>query len=643
MASNSEEDSSIKPRELVFLLAIAGRLDAQTRLLAKELNDDRKILHAYNALDAFSSSYSMFKYVFEVFISNSNDPVLMHEIMTSPEGIAAITAEALFLITFSFLASYFDRGKNDKKGAKKKGFDPKQFIVEAWPYFRDTMKGMKNAYKGWKTAVQIMSLLSAVDLKFMIIPVGLALGLIATANRIWLLRMRQSRKKMMSANKQFVSLIAELPSLNSDEHAAYLAGTMAEKIYHQSALKRAQAYFAVGLGGLIDGLYLYAGLVSLALLPTPAFIAMAAISALYIVICVISRVYDEYCEQLDLALSQTKCKLTLVSKELETAYTAFLALQLDSSEAGRLHLACLQKDMVALIERFEHLSHLLKEQSSSSYLMAILQGTKNGLFAYGILAGFLFMVTAVFSVSAMVFPPALLIACISAGLALILAISAYNIRAHYLHIQRLKQDEVDPLCPLVDMKNKIKADLGADEVKEAQNMAANPACLPTTDELKKSLKNAANPVRLPKSMFQEWFEILRSFFSGISKGNNIATFVSTPLHDADPQAHEHDSPVMLMLTMSSAALFSVVLALRALARGIAGKDKNDNTTESSQTRASGESSEPAYETSPDPLPKNPTFLHRWSLFKAPPPRATTPKPIPLSRPGSCSSIVQGLS
>lgn len=633
MPSNSEEDASIKPRELVFLLAIAGRIDAQTRLLAKELNDDRKILHAYNILDALSSSYSMFKYFFEVFISNNNDPVLMHEIMISPEGIAAITAEALFLVAFSFLASYFERDKKDKdvvsKGKKagdKNGFDAKQFIVAAWPYFRDTMKGMKNAYKGWKTAVQILGLLGAVDLKCMLIPVGLALGAIAAVNRMWLLTMRKSRRQMIKDNKQFVMVIEKERSLSKEKHEAYLAGKDKDKIHHQSAVTRTQAYLSVALSGLIDGLYLYAGLVSLALLPTPAFMAMVAISALYIVICVISRVYDEYCEQLELITSQTKCKLTLVSKELETAYATLLALP-DNVEL--IERDNLQKDIVALIERFEQLHHLLKHQATPSYLMAILQGTKNGLFAYGILAGFLFMVTAVFSVTATVFPPALLIACIASGLAFIIGIIAYNIYAHYSHMQKLKQQEVDPLCPFVDMKNKIKVDI-------------TPDCLPTS-EFKELLNKAANPECLPKSTFQEWFEILRSFFSGISKGNNFATFVSTPLQDADPQAHEHDAPIMLMLTLSSAALFSVVLALRALARGIAGKDKAENTMDTSQTRDVGEPREPIKEASPDPLPPKPFFLHRWSLFRVPPPKATTSQPPPLTRLGSCPSIVQGLS
>ncbi len=626
MASNSEEDASIKPRELVFLLAIAGRLDGQARLLAKELNDDRKILHAYNILDALSSSYSMFKYFFEVFISNDNDPVLMHEVMTSPEGIAAITVEALFLVAFSFLASYFERDKKDKKAGDKKEFDAKQFIVDAWLYFRGTMKGMKNAYKGWKTAVQILGLLGAVDLKFMIIPMGLALGVLAAANRMWLLTMQKNRKQMIMDYKTFVREIEAESSLNKEKYDAYLAGKENDNRYYQSGVKRALAYLSVAIGGLIDGLYLYAGLTSLALLSTPALVAMVAISALYIVICVISRVYDEYCDQLELITSQTKCKLTLVSKELEIAYAKLLALPGNVELVERDNL---QKDIVALIERFEQLSHLLKNQVTSSYLMAILQGTKNGLFAYGILAGFLFMVTAVFSVTATVFPPALLIACIASGLAFIIGIAAYNIRAHYLHTQSLKQNEVDPLCPLIAMKNKIKADI-------------TPDFLPT-NEFKKSLNKAANPARLPKSTFQEWFEILRSFFSGISKGNNFVTFVSTPLQDADPQAHEHDAPVMLMLTMSSAALFSVVLALRALARGIAGKDKTENTTDTSQTRVAGESSEPVNETSPDPLPKKKSLLHSWSLFRTPPPRATTPQPPLFTRPGSCSSIVQGLS
>jgi hypothetical protein len=192
MSLENDESQASTPTDLVFILAIAGRLDAQSRifaenvevdcsiycgyavldplysmfkyffdaclnlagyiseksrLLAQKLDKDLSIYYCYAILDSLSSSYSMFKYFFDVFIS-SNDPNAMHDLMMTPYGLIAIVAESLFLVVFSFLAAKFDK---EKEGTLKK------YIAVAWPYFRDVMKALKNAYKGWLSAVFVIS------------------------------------------------------------------------------------------------------------------------------------------------------------------------------------------------------------------------------------------------------------------------------------------------------------------------------------------------------------------------------------------------------------------------------------------------------------------------------------------------------
>ncbi|MGC1182542.1 hypothetical protein [Legionella sp.] len=597
MLHNSGEGSSIEHRKLVFLLAIAGRIDTQQRLLAKKLNKERYIYHAYNVLDSLSSSYSMFKYFFEVFISNTNDPVLMRELMLSPEGVIVITGEALFLVTFSFLASYYD--------GKKQNDDIKRLIVWCWPYFRDVMKGMKNAYKGWKTAVQILSPLSGgADLKFMIIPLGLALGVLASVNRIWIRAARDECKKMIAQNENFLDALKKISVLNAERHELILRGKdleFEEQIRYQSSEKRIFSLIASGMGGFIDGLYLYAGLVSLSILPPAMFLAMVAVSAFYILVCVISRVYEEYDNQLKLFISQTNCKLILVSKELETTYANLQALQNKATkdEECSVEIADLKMKVANLIGRFDELHLLLKSQTMDSPLTAGLLGMKNGLFAYGVLASFLFMFTAVLYVNATVFPPALLIACILSGLVLIIGVGAYNINAHSRRMQSLKKEEDEPFRHLVEMKNNIRA-------------AVDPEFLPAK-EFKDPLAALTTP--LPKNNFQEWFEVLRSFFSGLSKGNNFAIFVSTPLHNIDPT--DHESSARMIIVIISAALFSIVLALRAFARGFKlSKNKADvddtSAADSLQTGIQGKSST---DKNPSKLPpSNSSFLRYWSIF-----------------------------
>lgn len=551
MSCTSEEEPLIKPRELVFLLAIAGRLDAQSKHLIKELDDQQYIYHAYNVVDSLSSSYSMYKYFFELFISSVNDPLLMYQFMVSPLGILAITGETCFLVTFSFLASYFADAKNTEKEKVK------YFIKNSWPYFRDAMKGMKNAYKGWKAAIQIVNLLSGADLRVMLIPVGLGLGIIAATNRMYLRSIDNKRRDMIINNKTLITEFQIDNSLRKQTHELILAGNGEKRILSQSEHEKITSFILKGFGGLIDGLYLYVGLVSLSVLASPAFIAMVALSSFYTLICVVSRIYEEYTAQMALVVTNTSLRLLLVSKELETTYRDLCTLKDNANEreGAIAGIDSLQKEVVALIERFEALNSLLKSQSTHSYLTKGLEGIRNGLFAYGVLASFLFMLTVVLSLTPAVFPPVLLMACIVSGLVMIAGITVYNLSSHNSQIQNKKKEEDVSVHRLVDIKDKIKANVNTELLSE--------------EDLKDSLKKEKFNESLAKNDFQERLEVPRSLFSGFSKGFNFAVFINAPFQDLDHNDHDHCSSgmILFMLKISNAMLFSIILGLRALVRG----------------------------------------------------------------------------
>lgn len=78
---------------------------------------------------------------------------------------------------------------------------------------------------------------------------------------------------------------------------------------------------------LLDGLYLYVGVLNLALLMPPAFIAMTVVCCIYILANVLSRIYEEYVDQLELRIAQNTCKLAQVTKDLQSIYTNLLFLQ----------------------------------------------------------------------------------------------------------------------------------------------------------------------------------------------------------------------------------------------------------------------------------------------------------------------------
>ncbi|MGL5742090.1 MAG: hypothetical protein ACRCXC_05865 [Legionella sp.] len=607
MSRKGEEDSAFQP--LAFLLAIAGRIDAQSRILAEKLDKGRYIYHAYSVLDSLSSSYSMFKYFLEVFLA-TNNPDDIHDILNSPEGIAAVSAEAIFLVAFSLLASVFD---GEEKYATKK------FIASAWPFFRDVMKGLKNAYKGWRSTVQILSLLSGVELKYMVVPVGLVLGILAAANRFWLRDVVERRKKQMDIHKDLLLKIEELTSFTDIDREFYFS-----QIKGQDEKELIRSFFAVAAGGLIDGLYLYAGVVSLSVLSPPLFIEMTAISAFYTLACVVTRIYEEYDFQLRLLITQTKCKFALVSKELQCTYATLLALQQKMEKTPRdlEEIKRLKLEVSRLIKEFEALRNLLKEQTTHSYFTAGLLGMKYGLYAYGSLTSVLFMVSTVFLVTAATFPPALLAGFIVSGLALMIGFTLFSLASHYFHVQEQKKlSEADqPYAQLMEMKEHI------DTQDEAEIL--------TADVFGESLKDGNKVPSSPQFFFQEWFEVFRSLASGLSKGYNFSGFAGSSMQEMDEQGHYHDTHVMAVLAGINAVLFSMVLGLRALARGLgrpplgqvrpgdAAKtdEKAASTMENTEPELAGESSE-TKKKMPDSLPRNESFLSHFSIFS----KRTTPK------------------
>lgn len=540
MSLKSDENQDIQYVDLVFILAIAGRIDAQSRILAEKLDKDRSIYYAYAVLDSLSSSYSMFKYFFDLFLANK-DVDFMHDIMMTPAGIVAISIESIFLVSFSVLATQFEKEKDDSV---------KQFIATAWPYFRDVMKGLKNAYKGWRSAIVAVSLIGGLDLKYLIAPVGLILGIFAAANRFWLRKMVEDRKLMMTNNAELLLEIKKLRTLTQAESELYLS-----QLQYQSLSTRSLAYAAVAAGGLIDGLYLYVGVLGLALLSSPWLTAMAIICTIYTVACIVTRLYEEYDFQLRLFVTQTKCELALITKQVETSYAQLLLLRnkTDKTLEDTIAMHCLELEVCKLINKFEEKRNVLKEQTTRTYLSAALLGIKNGLYAYSALASILFLVGSILVLTGTAFPPAMLIGCVVLGLVFMITFSIYSLVSTYNHVNKKGNDDVRPYHELIDMKNDLLK--GQSRYLEA-------------DTFQQSIKDGLSFEGSPQFFLQEWFEIFRSLFSGFGKGQKFVEFAGNPLQELDDQGHYQDSPIMYVLSGFSALFFGSVLAFRALARGL---------------------------------------------------------------------------
>lgn len=563
MSLKSDVNPPLKHKDLVFILAIAGRLDAQlkwltkeisvastqidaqSKALAKELDKEAHIYKAYAVLDSLSSSYSMFKYFFDVCLGGTADD--MHNFMLTPAAIVGITIESVFLVGFSFLACQFDKEKENNW---------KKSIADAWPYVRDVMKGLKNAYKGWRSTVIALNLLHVTNANALIMPVGLILGVFAAANRYFMRSITEARKAMMGANSKLFLELQKKPPLTACEVDIHL-----NEIKAQTDMQRYLGFFSASLGGFVDGLYLYVGVLGLATLAPQLLIVMASLCAFYTLACIVTRIYEEYDFQLRLMITQAQCELEILNKRIQSSFFRLLTLKdRVPTDANRLEINALKKEICILFDQFDAKRQFRQKQVNRSYGSAFLLGMRHGLYAYGAYSSVLFLVSGFLMLGGVPFPPAFIAISVCLGLVLMIGFIIHALVENYQHRkQQGPEVEITPYSELMDMRKQFERD-----EKEEQEALA----LFTAKKMTESLKDGTNVKAPPNHYFQEWFEVFRSLFSGLSKGQKFVEFAGNSLQEVGDDGHYHDSPLMFVLSAFSALLFGAVLAFRALARGL---------------------------------------------------------------------------
>jgi hypothetical protein len=594
VSDNSTETST------VYL--IAERMDAKNRLLAKRLHELGYIYALYGALDGLSLSYSMIKYLFDMLFANSDvsSSDLMHEWMMTSEGMIIAASSSLTLISFSLIANHHCKEENKNR--------LKAFIAIVWPYGRDAMKGLKNAYKGFRSILQAAQILSGENLGSLIVPVGLVLGILSAANRIWYRYHVNERKDMMKANAIFLTNIQAEILMSAEKAAEW------QKILAEIGAQRSQAiqtqhkmFLSAAYGGIVDGLYLYLGTLALCSFAPVLLATMTVFSAIYFLACIASRLYEEYDFQRRLDIAQTKIELAFYGKQLETKFCLLreLAEQISKApsegEEARTKQQEHMKELCDLYLHFEEKRNHLNQLSTLSYGYAFLSGMKNGLAAYGALSSGLFAVSIFLVLASTNLPPILLISSISFGMVLLsgfIAHSMLRVRHHQLKIEQMTSSS--------NMNEKKLQDI----LKTLKEVGKNIADL-KPDEIKRAILDGMSIDPSPQFFFQEWFEIVRSFFSGMGKGSKAVDFTLSNLQERDAAGHYHDTPIMLLLMVVSVLIHALALALRALARAF-GRDSDGlpSVVNASETylattfpeETSSSTLQPISPDSPTPLP-----------------------------------------
>lgn len=552
MALKSDDDQVVNPDEEVSLLEKFKLLHEQALLEAHELHEQRYVYYFFAVFDSLSSSYSMFKYFFDL-TSTSSDPNALHDFMLTPEGIAVIVVETVFLVSFSFLAALFDKEPDKDDDQKNKYM---AFVASAWPYFRDLMKGLKNAFKGWRSALILLSLLSISNVHFLIMPLGIVLGILAAANRLMLRHIKDRRDVMKKTNNR---LLAEIR--NSELVTKWIRKRYEELLMSQDDAECYRGFLGAVFGGVIDGLYLYVGVLSIAALSPQIILPLLVISGIYTLACVITRLYEEYQYQLKIQIVHTECIINLIMKQIESNYNELLLLQSKKNKSldDGYEIERLEKEIYQLIEEFDVTRSLLLERTTKSYGSAILSGIQNGLYAYSALCSVMFVVGAVLMLSSVPCPPLFLMIGVPMGLFFIVLFVVHSLVENYIYTRNLQEKIEQPYHELMRLKFEI----------EEQNEEQNSFLVHET--FLACLRDGLNLDPSPQFFFQEWFEVIRSFFSGVAKGYKFVEFAGNPLQEPDDYGQYRDTPIMWILMGVSSAAFALVLTLRAFAKELGKK------------------------------------------------------------------------
>ncbi|WP_367608080.1 hypothetical protein [Legionella sp. W05-934-2] len=522
--------------------------------LAKNLHESRYLYATYGALDGLSNICSHWRWLFDLlYATSSNSDDKLHEFLSSPEGMALVGIETLAIMAYATIGNYFDSDDKDKPILS--------LLALTWPYLRDCFKGSKNAYKGVRAALNIASLLSGTSLFSYVVPTSLGVGALAIVNRLLLRYMYTQRKYMMKNNKIVWLDIQALDAktLTPDEMEQQGKEVLSH-VQEQSKTVRALAFIGAAFGGLVDGLYMYVGIVTL--LTVPGLIWLTAPVALFLIGCsvlygltnIAVRMYEEYDYQRKLDITVAKANLALTGKKIECLYHT---LRLDKEEMlSQKHF----KQLTDYVDTFVRQREELRDLSVLSYKSAFLLGVTHGLAAYGALASFVFAASTITFLIMGTIPPFLLIAVaitIASGIFLIAGFAINALYQTYKHHQKLSEfEQLKTAISLKELKELVKLEKG--------EVYANKP----DDYLEEKIHDCMVIDNQPLFFYMELFEVVRSFFSGVGKGpKSVMTTFNAFQEKGDDGEYHFDSWILLAFTSVSSVVYATCLALRAYARG----------------------------------------------------------------------------
>jgi hypothetical protein len=386
-----------------------------------------------------------------------------------------------------------------------------------------------------------------------------------------------------NAKAQHLSLL-QLNELLPHGVAQKHFNTLKKEKAHKQPPDRSSLYFAIrAYNGLIDGLYLYIGIVSLVALSPQALIFAVTLSAIYTVLCVVSRLYEEYQSQQNILISKYKIDLALAGKELELQLIKLneiavrIAQETDEHKIALLKIE--QKNADEALDKqlkiFEAARKTLKSEYVLSNLSIVLLGIKHGLPIYGAIVSAVFAAAFFCLLCSTPVPPLFVLGVIASG--------AFIIPGFILHayLTRKKPDPKDALEKslqeaanlgkmVADVKASFKLTLQDAKTAHQADLIRSRAKKTFLDWITLNLQ--ADP--LSDRYYPEGAEVFRSFCAGLLKGKKEIEFLLNPLQQPDEQGHYQDTKLMLLLIIPAAFIYAIVFALRAFAKNFSRTQAN---------------------------------------------------------------------
>ncbi len=270
--------------------------------IKEQLFTARKLFYSfYLMIDASKLSFSTIRYLFDMHLANTDAAAqAMREWMSSSLGLSTIILSSTSFIVLSLLANHLKE-------------EDKNYFILFWPYARDAMKSLRNAYRAVQSTLTLICLLDIEDLRDFIVPASLLLGVVAVLNRVWFRFVASQRTKMMDENKKLLAEIHAATALDECKINEFI-----NRIQEQTQQLRTQLLCSAIVSGIIDGFNPYIGILVLGSVTPTTLAVITAFCIIYLIATVAIKIYDELKAQEQLKNQEKEIYLALIEKQNPT-------------------------------------------------------------------------------------------------------------------------------------------------------------------------------------------------------------------------------------------------------------------------------------------------------------------------------------